>query len=241
MEPQWTDEQQENAALWWGGVAGMLGSALLFTVFVFLAILVGLETIAPEAEMARFPEVMTARIVENTFYLLALACWTVHTAALFVALRRTALAPALAGAVMSALGLVILATGAVPHTATAVISDLYVAAAGDAEARAMLLVTWQAVQGLVDALVVTGLVLTPIGMGLLGVAMHRSPAFGPGAGRIGMVIGLAGLVAAVMILVNPNDVAAIGIFGLIFFHLLIGWKLVRVSGLARDERAARPA
>ncbi|NNF23715.1 MAG: hypothetical protein HKN63_02755 [Rhodobacteraceae bacterium] len=219
---------QEISALRWGGIAGILGSLLMLAVFGFLAAFVGLQTLDAEASIERFPEVRAARIIENTAYLLTLALWALHSATLLLAFWTAGLAPALAGCVMSLLGLTILATGAVPHTATTVLSDLYHAPSGMAPIQPVLVVAWEAIQGWVDAIVVTGLVLTPIGMGLFGLAMRRAPGFGPWTGWISLGLCLAGLVAAGMGLAQEGDIVGVGIFALVFFHLIVGWKSVQL-------------
>lgn len=229
MKHQEIFDDQEREALRWGGLAGMLGSGLLVGVFGFLAALGFSETLDAQGAIERFPQAKTARIVENTFYLLAVALWAFHTVVLFLALKRTRFAPALFGSAMMIIGLVILATGAVPHTATAPISDLYHAANASPESTSTLIVAWVVVQGLVDALVVTGLVLTPIGMGFLGLAMIGNAAYGKTLGGISLLLALAGMIAAVLILINPNDIAAVGIFALVFFHLIIGFRTFRLS------------
>ncbi len=78
--------------------------------------------------------------------------------------------------------------------------------------------------GMVDALVVTGLVLVPIGMVFLGLAMMGTLAYGKALGWMTVVFGLAGIVAAVMILIEPSELAAVGIFALILFNMIVGWR-----------------
>lgn len=222
-------ERQELSALRWGGIAGLLGGVMMPAVFVFLAVVGGMETLGPQAAIERFPDLRPARIVENTAYLLTLALWALHSVALVLALRGEALGPALAGGVMSCLGLAILATGAVPHVATTPISDLYHAPDRAVGLEAPLIVAWQAIQGWVDAMVVTGLVLAPIGMVLFGVAMRRHPDLDGWPAWLSMALGLAGLVSAAMGLVEAGDILAIGIFALVFFHLIIGWRTFRLA------------
>ena len=73
----------------------------------------------------------------------------------------------------------------------------------------------------------------PIGVILFGVAMRRDPAFGKVAGSISVALGVVGLAAATVMLVDPlSPVAALGVFALIDFHLLAGWKTYRLSTTA---------
>ena len=73
----------------------------------------------------RFPDIKAARLVRNSLYLVVLILWITFFLALYWALWGTSLAPALFGSGPGIPGLVVLAAGAMPHVATAPISDLY--------------------------------------------------------------------------------------------------------------------
>jgi hypothetical protein len=89
---------------------------------------------------------------------------------------------------------------------------------------------WQATQGIFDALFGVGLLLVPIGFIALGVAMLGAPAFGAGLGGISAVLGVTGVVAATVLLVDPQSpIAFVGVLALIVFHLMLGWKLYSLS------------
>jgi hypothetical protein len=89
---------------------------------------------------------------------------------------------------------------------------------------------WQATQGIFDALFGVGLLLVPIGYIALGVAMLGAPAFGTGLGGISVVLGVIGVVAATVLLVDPQSpIAFVGVLALIVFHLMLGWKLYSLS------------
>jgi hypothetical protein len=89
---------------------------------------------------------------------------------------------------------------------------------------------WQATQGIFDALFGVGLLLVPIGFIALGVAMLGAPAFGTGLGGISVVLGVIGVVAATVLLVDPQSpIAFVGVLALIVFHLMLGWKLYSLS------------
>lgn len=220
---------QEQSALKWGGLAGMLGGVLLLAVFAFLAAFVGLETLDAEAAVERFPEVRWARIIENTAYLFAIALWALHSVALVVALRATSYGPALAGCVISVLGLAVLATGAIPHTATTVISDLYHAPETSADIKPVLILAWHVGQGWVDMFVVTGVVLTPIGMLLYALAMRPVAGFGRWIPWVALALGVAGLCAAGASLIEEGDIVGVGVFALVFFHAIVGWRTFRLA------------
>ena len=75
-----------------------------------------------------------------------------------------------------------------------------------------------------------GLLFVPIGYVALGIAMLESPAFGKGLGGLGVALGVIGVVAASVLLVDPLSPSAfVGVLSLIVFHLILGWKLYSLS------------
>lgn len=149
--------EQEKSVLRWGGLAGIVGGILLVAVFVIVGVFVGPDPAEPEGLVMRFPDVRAAHIVEEVLYLGVLALWAIHFLALYRALRATSLAPALFGSALSIMGLIVLAAGALPQVARTPISDLYHAPGAPPEDQATLVLLWQATQGMLDALLVTGL------------------------------------------------------------------------------------
>jgi hypothetical protein len=114
--------------------------------------------------------------------------------------------------------------------AAAPISDLYHAPGTAPEDRATLILMWQAIEGIFDALFGVGLLLVPIGFIALGVAMLGAPAFGTGFGGISVVLGAVGVVAATVLLVDPLSPSVfVGVLSLIVFHLVLGWKVYSLS------------
>jgi hypothetical protein len=222
---------QEESVLRWGGLAGILGGILLIVVFAIVGFgPVGMAPVEPAEEVMRFPEIRTARIVENGLYLAVLVLWVIHFLALYRALRGTSLAPALFGSALGILGLVMLVAGALPHVATDPISDLYHAPGATAGDQATLIFLWQATMGILEMLLVTGLVILPTGLIALGIAMLGAPAFGKGFGGASAALGLVGGVAACVVLVDPaSPIFPVGIFALIVFHLVLGWKVYSLS------------
>jgi Domain of unknown function (DUF4386) len=221
---------EEKSVLRWGGLAGMLGGIVFVLVFVVVIAFVGPEPVEPEGEVIRFPNIRAARTVEDSLYLVVLILWVAHFLALYRALRGTSLAPALFGSVLGIVGLGVLAAGALPHVATAPISDLYHAPGATPEDRAALILMWQATEGIFDALFGVGLLLVPIGFVALGVAMLRVPAFGKGLGGVSVALGVVGVVAASVLLVDPLSPSAfVGVLALIVFHLVLGWKVYSLS------------
>ena len=85
-------------------------------------------------------------------------------------------------------------------------------------------------------LLVAGLVILPIGLIALGVAMFGAPAFGKGFGGVSVVLGVVWGVAACVLLVDPpSPIAVVGVFALIVFHLVLGWKVYSLSKGPRRE------
>src|SRR5918998_357568 len=199
---------EEKSVLRWGGLTGILGGIVFILVFVIVIAFVGADPAQPEGKVMRFPDIRAARTVENSLYLVVLILWITHFLALYRALRGTSLAPALFGSILGIVGLGVLAAGALPHVATAPISDLYHAPAATPEDQAALVLMWQATEGIFDALFGVGLVLVPIGLVALGVAMLGAPAFGKGYGGVSVVLGGVGVVAASVLMVDPPSASA---------------------------------
>lgn len=222
--------EQERSVLRWGGLAGIVGGILLVAVFVIVGVFVGPAPSEAEGLVMRFPDVRAAHIVEEALYLGVLALWAVHFLALYRALRGSSLAPALFGSVLGIMGLVVLAAAALPQVVRTPISDLYHAPGATPEDQATLVLLWQATQGMLDALLVTGLLLVPTGVIALGVSMLGSATFGKGVGGVSVAIGVSGLAAGIVLLIDPGSpIAAVGILSLIVFHLVLGWKVYKLS------------
>jgi Domain of unknown function (DUF4386) len=219
----------ERSILRWGGLAGILGGIFFVLSFV---VVIGFQLPDPADPKAltRFPDIKVARTLENSLYLVALILWVTVFLALYQGLKRTSPAPALFGASWGILGLVVLAAGALPHVASAPISDLYHAPGATAEDKATLVLIWQAAQGIFEALLTVGILLVSTGIIALGVAMLRAPAFGRGLGWASVVLGVVGVVAGSFDLVDPpSPIAAVGILALVVFQLVLGWKAYRLS------------
>ena len=72
------------------------------------------------------------------------------------------------------------------------------------------------------------------GLIALGVAMLGTPAFGKGFGGLSVVLGVIGLLAASAQLVDiTSPIAVPGVFALIAFHFVLGWKVYSLSRGAR--------
>jgi protein-S-isoprenylcysteine O-methyltransferase Ste14 len=210
---------------------------MLFT-FGFVAAFVGMD-ITAEQSLTTFPEIRAARIVENTLYLAVLLLWVLHFLALHRGLRNIRPTPALFGTVLSILGLVLLAAGALPHLATAPLSDLYQAPGATPQDQTTLVLLWQGIYAVFNALLYTGLVIVPLGLMALGVAMRGAPEYGRRMASSTVALGVAGLAAATAVLVGgPPEMAGVGVFALIGFHLTLGWKTLRLARASHSRTLA---
>lgn len=239
-EPDITDGQADST-LRWGGLAGILGSILMLLTFGVVAAFVGMDVVgSPEQSLTRFPDIRAARTVENSLYLVVLLLWVVHSLGLYRALRRTSPTPALLGTVLSILGLALLAAGALPHVATAPLSDLYHAPGAIAQDQATLVLVWHGIQAMFEALLYTGLVILPLGLIALGKAMLDAPGYGKRIAATALGLGVVGFAAATAVVVGiPSIIAAVGVFALMGFHLSAGWKTHSLAkgATAQDGRA----
>ena len=224
--------EQEKSVLRWGGLAGMLGGILfILTWVVLLAGPVGMEDPADLAGwVTRFPDIRMARVVENGIYLVALILEVALFLALYRALRRTSLAPALFGSVLGILGLAVFMVGALPHVAHAPLSDLFHAPGATPVDQATLTLLWQATWGIFDAMLYVGFFVVPVGLLALGIAMLGAADFGKGFGWLSVVLGVVGLVAAVLQMVDPSSMIGAGsYFASLIFYFVLGWKVYSLS------------
>jgi hypothetical protein len=221
---------EEKSVLRWGGLAGIVGGILLVVVFVIVGVFVGAPAAGPAETIMRFPDVRAAHIVEEVLWLGVLALWAIHFLALYRALRGTSPAPALFGSALGIMGLVVVAADALRQVARTPLSDLYHAPGATAADQATLVLVWQATGGMLDMLLSAGLFLLTIGLIALGAAMLGAPAFGKGLGWMTVTIGVVGLVATTVFLLDTTSlVGAVGVLGLLVFHIALGWKVYSLS------------
>jgi hypothetical protein len=225
--------EAEKSVLRWGGLAGILGSVLFIVAFIFVAVVIGLDSREPAGWITKFPGIRAARIVENSLFVVVLILWVLHFVALYYALRRASLAPAVFGSILGIVGLVVLVAEALQHVAQAPLSDLYHAPGATPGDKATLVNMWQATQGILDSMFIAGLLLLPIGSIVLGMGMFRATAFGKGFGGMSVVVGVLGVAAASLLVVDPaSELGGIGgVFTLIGFHFVLGWKVYTLSRL----------
>jgi hypothetical protein len=228
----------DKSVLRWGGLTSIGGGLLFILVFAWVIIFAGPDPAGLAGPITKFPEIKIVRTVENGLYLAVLVLWVPIYLALYRRLERTRPAPALFGSALAVLGLGIFAAGAIPHAATSRLSDLYHASGATASDQATLVLVWHGTQGIFDALLLAGLLVMATGIVLLGLAMPADAAFGRTAGWLSVLLGIAGLAAGIAVLIDPASlVAALGILALIGFHLILGWKVYRLSTVVSAAQA----
>ena len=222
--------EQEKSVVRWGGLAGILGGILLILSMVVVVFFVPAEPPTFSELVARFPDVRIIRVMENILYLLGLVLGIPLILALFLSLRKTSLAPALFGSALSIVGLTGMIVSATPHVAHSPLSEIYHAPGTTLEVQETLGLIWQATWGVADAPLYVGFFVGMIGFTLLGVAMFASPVFGKGLRWVSVVIGVAGLTAALLQLITPaSDIGAVSFFAYIIFYFVLGGKIYSLS------------
>ena len=117
-----------------------------------------------------------------------------------------------------------------PHVAHAPLSDLYHAPGATPADQATLALLWQAIWGINDSMLYVGFFVVPISLIILGVGMFGAPAFGKGFGGVSLVLGVLGLIEAVLKMVDPASMIGAGsYFACLVFYLVMGWKLYSLS------------
>jgi len=219
---------QEKSVLRWGGLSGMVGGIISIFVPVVLAGFVPPAPAGPAGLVSRFPDARTAIAVGNGIDFVATILLTVLIIALSWALRRTSLAPALFGGILSLLGLGVFFVESSTQVAFDPISNLYHAAGTTADQSTFGLV-WQATQGMFNQFDTAAVLLLSTGIVVLGVGMLTSPTFGKGYGGVSVAVGVAGLIEMFFFGIT-SVLAAIIILPLyIILPILLGWKVYSLS------------
>jgi hypothetical protein len=225
--------EQEKSVLRWGGLAGILGGILFILSMIFAEVLMPPEPATLTGLVARFPDIHMIRVAENGAYLLALIFGVPLFLALFWDLRKTSLAPALFGSTLGIVGLIAMIVSATPHVAHSPLSELYHATGATLEAQATITLLWQATWGVFNAPLYVGFLVGMIGFTLIGVAMFGCPSYSKGFGWMSVVLGGAGLIAAVLQMINPASiVGAVSFLAYVSFYFVLGRKIYSRSKAA---------
>jgi hypothetical protein len=149
--------------------------------------------------------------------------------ALYQALRRTSLAPALLGSVLYVLGLGVLSSETVTQVAFDPISSLYHAPGVTSAEQATLALLWQATQGMFYELDAAATLLLSVALVVLGVAMFRAPNFGKRIGTLVSALGGAALFVTAVFGITSFLVALLLIPIFVVIPLALGWKVYSMS------------
>jgi len=222
--------EQEKSVLRWGGLAGILGGIISILSMVVAVGFVPADPPTLTELVARFPDVQILRVAENVLYLLGLVSGLPLILALFFSLRKTSLAPALFGSTLSIVGLIGMIVSATPHVAHSPLSEIYHTPGTTLEAQETLGLIWQATWGVMDAPLYVGFFVGMLGFTLLGVAMFGSQDFGKSLRWVSVLLGAAGLVAALLQLIDPaSEIGAVSFFAYIILYFVLGKKIYRLS------------
>jgi hypothetical protein len=210
-----------------GGLAGIGGAVALFAAFTTYPIF-DLPSVDEIQSLTDYPELATGRILENSLYLAALVLWAVHFVAIGRSARSATGKPSLAP-VAGVVGLSVMAAGALIHVTTAELSDRYIDAAGSAGDQADIVLAWDTVQILFNALLVTGVAIVPVAMAALGWSLMRTQVIGRLSGVVALSLGVvASIGGAAGVIAGPSSPGvAIAVLVMVIFHALVGWRMVR--------------
>lgn len=217
----------------WGGVSGVAGFAALLASLVVVVSL-GLPDASEVETLTDFADIETGRIAEHFLYLGALMFFALNTIVLYRLLRASHLAAALFGTVVALIGYTIMAASSLLHLSTSPLFELYTAAETTPEDLRAIEYAWHGAQSVFDTMLITGVLLVPVGIILFGLAMWLAPAVHRGLSILTLCLGLVGVVGAVIAVVDPGSVfAAASVLAMAVFHLATGVWMLR-SGPPRQ-------
>ncbi|HLM90715.1 MAG TPA: DUF4386 family protein [Thermoplasmata archaeon] len=232
---------QEKSVLQWGGIAGLVAAVIFIVSIIYQVVFIGTSTTASGATpVINFPGLRTQIIVGQTLFLVGTVLLMPLFLALFFALRRSSLAPAMFGTIVSFLGIAVLGVESEPNVAMAPISDQYHAAGATAAQQAAAVQVWQATQGMFNQFDTCAYIFLSIGFILLAVAIFGVPAMGKVLGGLSAAIGVVGLVSVALFAVTSATFAIPAFLTFVIFPILIGWKVYSLSRTtpAKTEAAA---
>lgn len=213
----------------WGAIAGLGGVALMVGA-VAVVVGLGLPDASDAETLTDFADIESGRIAEHFFYLGAVVLFILHVLVLHRVLSATHPAAALFGTALATLGLGIMAASAVLHVSTAPLADLYEASDATPADQRAIEYAWHGTQSVFDTMLATGVLLVPIGIVLLGVAMRRTPAFSRRLAALSIGLGVAGILGAVISIVDTtSDASAAAVLAIVVFHLVTGWRTLKLA------------
>jgi hypothetical protein len=223
----------------WGGAAALAGVVLML---MTVAVVVAMDLPdASDAEALRdFGDIETGRIFENLLYLGAVILFTLHVHVLYRLLEMAHWAAALFGAVLSTIGLAILAASSLLHVSTSPLADLYSDSSTPSEELPAIEYAWHGAQSVFDTMLATGLLLVPAGMVLFGVAMRQSQQFGSRLGSLAIGLGVIGATSATVEIVDQSlEFSGASMLAIVVFHLAAGLRTRRLGRPGGTSAATR--
>ena len=213
----------------WGGVAGLGGVVLMLGSLLVVGSL-GLPDASDVETLTDFADIEAGRIAEHFLYLGAVVLFALHALVLYRLLSPVHAPAALFGTAMAEFGLIIMAASSVLHVSTSPLADLYTEPGTTPEDLRSIEHAWHGAQSVFDTMLITGVLLVPIGIVLLGVAMRRAPAFGARLAGLSIGLGTLGIVGAVIAIVDPGSMfAAVSVLVIVVFNLVIGWRTLKLG------------
>ena len=215
--------EMDKSVLRVGGWAGVLAGVLIVIgLITFFLSPTPITITADEQTLATFPEFRTLFAVGVDLTIVGSLLSLLFLAALYGSLREPSRVFARIGLGSGVLGLVLYIVGLVGFLlALDAFSGLHAGAA--VSDRPVVVATYAAVATLLSAGLFGGFLLIALAFVAFGLAMRGSPDFGGGLAWLSVVLGiLAGL-----LLLIPA-----GIFALLVFVLVFGWKVYSLSRAA---------
>lgn len=223
----------------WGAVVGLVGVLLMLGAFVVVGAL-GLPDASDVETLTDFADIESGRIAEHFLYLGALMLFALHALVLHRLLMPANPAAALFGTAMVEFGLVMMAASSLLHVATSPLADLYTASDTPPEDLPAIEYAWHGAQSVFDTMLVTGVLLVPIGIVLLGLAMRGAPAFGPRLTWLTIGLGTVGIIGAAIAVVDPGSMfSAVSVLAITAFNLSVGWRMLKLANEASIDPSDR--
>ena len=229
------ETESERRLLRWGGSAGLAGVTLMVGAVMVVAGL-GLPDASDVETLTDFDGIEVGRNFEHFFYLGAVMLFALHALVLYQSLAKEHRPAALFGVAMAEFGLAMMAASSLLHISTSPLSDLYDDPGASAAERQAVESAWYAAQSVFDTMLMTGVLLVPIGIVLFGVAMRSASAFGSRLAMITIGLGVLGIVGATIAVIVPGSAfAAAAVLVIVVFNLVAGWRVLRLAGTTNAE------
>lgn len=213
----------------WGGIAALAGVASMIGTGVVVGAL-GLPDASDVETLRDFGDIETGRIFEHFLYLGALVLFALHIVVLNRLLAPAHRPAALFGTVVAQFGLVIMAASSMLHLSTSPLAELTTDPDTPVDDLASIEYAWHGAQSVFDTMLVTGVLLVPIGIVLFGLAMLRATEFGPRLAWFAIVTGTLGFAGAAIEAVDRDlEFSAVAVLAIVAFHLSSGWRTLTLA------------